>query len=392
MTGGRILTIKSAYIILNIADIHFGAMDSSERLYNQLKNVFLEFIDNLPLLHMVVISGDYFDYNLSPFNSQHVKYSLKFMRVLIKRAKKRRFKIRVIKGTRSHDGSQLQNFYDYETDDDLDFKIIEKVEEENIFPNFKVLYIPEEYMKDKKEYYKEYFKKKDYYDMVFGHGIFEEISYIPNNGEVQISHAPIFNSTEIERICKGPVLFGHIHTPTIVGDRIYYTGSFPRFMHGEEGPKGFNLIAYVPENSDYIIKYIENCTADRYVTLNYTYEIEVEDDIKKIIDSIIRYKTSNNIYKLRIQIDDRGNLTDKIAILKEYFSSNKYITLDIDSINKKKTKEQEQRYQMIRSEYGFVFDKSCKDEEKIQKYIKSKTNEEIDVKRIAKFIYGDDDI
>jgi hypothetical protein len=247
-------------------------------------------------------------------------------------------------------------------------------------------------MTNKKEYYKEYFQKNNYYDLIFGHGLFEEVSYIPNNGEVQISKAPIFNSRELEKICKGPIVFGHIHTPILIGDRVYYTGSFPRFIQGEEDTKGFNLIAYVPENSDFIVKYIKNTLADKYITINYTFELEMEDDIKKIIDNIIRFKTSNNIYKLRIQIDDTGKLTDKIAILKEYFSPNKYISLDIDTVDKKKTKEQEQRYQLIRSQYGFVFDRSSKDEEKIQKYIKDKTNEDIDINRIAKFIYGDDDV
>lgn len=391
MIGGRALILKSAYIIICIADIHFGAIDSSERLYEQLKDVFFKFIDDLPLLHMVVINGDYFDHNLSSFNSKHVKYSLKFMRNLIKRAKKKKFKIRVIQGTESHECFQLQNFYDYETEDDLDFRIIEKVEDEKIFPNLNTLYIPEEYMKDKKQYYQKYFQKKDNYDLVFGHGLFEEISYIPNNGEIQLSKAPVFNCSEIEKICKGPAIFGHIHTPTLIGDRVYYTGSFSRFTQGEEGPKGFNLIAYVPETSDYIIKYIENPLADKYITIDYTNEIETEDDVKKLIDDIIRFKQFNNIYKLRIQINDIGKSTDKIAILKEYFAPNKYITLDIDSISKKKTKEQEQRYQTIRSEYGFIFDRAEKDEEKIQKYIKNKTNEIIDVDRIAKFIYGGED-
>lgn len=390
MTGERNLILKSSYIILSIADIHFGAIDDPEKLYEQLNLRFLKFIDELPLLHMVVINGDYFDHNLSPFNSKHVKFALKFMRQLVKRAKKKKFKIRILKGTLSHDGNQLQNFYDYETDEDIDFRIIEKVEEENVFPNLKALYIPEEYMKDKKEFYKEFFNKKDYYDIVFGHGLFEEISYIPNSGENQISRAPTFNYNEMSRICKGPILFGHIHIPTIIKDKIYYSGSFSRFIHGEEEPKGFNIIAYVPKTSDSIVKYVTNELADRYITIDYTHELHLEDDIKTIIDNIIRFKTSNNIYKLRIQIDDKGDITDKVVILKDYFSSNKYIKLDIDSVTKKKTKEQEERYNIIHSEYGFVFDKSLKDEEKIQKYIKQKINREIDIKKISKFIYGDD--
>lgn len=391
MTGVNYLILKSSYIILSIADIHFGAVDSSEKLYRQLEINFLKFIDELPLLHMVVINGDYFDYNLSPFNSKHVKFSLKFMRQLTKRAKKRGFKIRMIKGTSSHDGTQFQNFYDYETDEDLDFRVIEKVEEEDVFPNLKVLYIPEEYIKNKEGYYKEFFKKEDCYDMVFGHGMFEEIAYIPNSGENHISKAPLFNYSEMNYICKGPILFGHIHIPLIIKDKIYYSGSFSRFAQGEEDPKGFNLIAYVPNTSDYIVKYIENELADKFITMDYTYELNIENDIKKVIDDIIRFKSSNNIYKLRIKIDDQeGHLLDKIAILKEYFSSNKHIVLDIDSLNKKKTKEQEERYNIIRSKYGFVFDKSVSDEEKIRQYIKQKSNRDIDVKKIAKFIYGDD--
>ncbi len=50
-----------------------------------------------------------------------------------------------------------------------DISVIYKVSTEELFDNFNVLYLPEEYIDSYDDYYGEYFIPNKY-DMIFGHG------------------------------------------------------------------------------------------------------------------------------------------------------------------------------------------------------------------------------
>ena len=58
-------------------------------------------------------------------------------------------------GTRSHDKDQLEIFEIEKKylEDDIDMKIFRTVSSEKIFDDLEVLYVPEEYVSDKDEYY-----------------------------------------------------------------------------------------------------------------------------------------------------------------------------------------------------------------------------------------------
>ena len=64
---------------------------------------------------------------------------------------------------------------------------------------------------------------KKYYDFIFGHGMFKETSFTNDDSESYISKAPIWNSKLLVSLCKGPIVFGHIHTSQIIRKHIYYT-------------------------------------------------------------------------------------------------------------------------------------------------------------------------
>ena len=56
----------------------------------------------------------------------------------------------------------------------MDIKVIKYASDEELLPNLHILYLPEEHILDKNEYYKEYFKEDKKYDYVFGHGVIEK--------------------------------------------------------------------------------------------------------------------------------------------------------------------------------------------------------------------------
>ena len=225
------------YKFLVTGDVHFGYYPP-ELLYKEF-NLLLESIDKYEP-DCVVIAGDYYDNKLS-MASAHSVYSIKAFSNLIKECEKRNIKVRQIKGTNSHDpDNQLKNLAQIANSSRCDYKLFLTVDEEELFPGFRVLYIPEEYMEDSKEYYKDYFCNK--YQGVFGHGMFEETNFSYHNKFKTMKKYPIFNSKEMEDICEGPIVFGHIHTAQRIRSRIQYTGSLVRSRFGEEEAKGIYCV------------------------------------------------------------------------------------------------------------------------------------------------------
>ena len=139
---------------LVVGDIHFGYYPP-ELLYKEFQLI-LQTIENNSI-DCVVIAGDYYDTKLN-MSSAHAVYSVKAFSDLIKLCEELGIKVRQIKGTNSHDPeNQLKNLAQIANSSKCDYKLYLTVDEEEIFPGMNVLYIPEEYMEDSKEYYKDYF-------------------------------------------------------------------------------------------------------------------------------------------------------------------------------------------------------------------------------------------
>lgn len=379
--------IKDIFVVTAIADIHFGSA-KAVNLYCELKETFLKFIKGKNI-DMIVICGDYFNSILN-LNSKSSHLSVLFMDELVETCKQEGIKyIRIIEGTLSHDNKQLSVFKIYETDNDIDFKIFFNVSEEILEEGVKILYLPEEYIVDKDTYYKEYFSKRKYYDFIFGHGMFIECSFGVNDGESQISKAPIFNSKQIVSICKGPIIFGHIHTRTIIRKHIHYIGSFSRWVYGQEEPKGFEVIMYDTKSSRYLYEFIENKLAPKYDTIvikNFTHF----ENIETLINFINKFKIDN----LRIKVIlDKVNEHDKLFItyLREYYTNKSGYKLEIENkVQTEMRKDIENKVNTLLEKYDFVFDKKLPPEIKIQKFIERKNSKLIDLEVIKDILFNDE--
>ena len=372
---------------LVVGDIHFGYYPP-ELLYKEFQLILHTIEDNA--IDCVVIAGDYYDTKLS-MASAHSVYSVKAFSDLIKSCEEKGIKVRQIKGTNSHDPeNQLKNLAQIANSSRCDYKLILTVDEEEIFPGMNVLYIPEEYMEDSKEYYKEYFNKK--YQLVFGHGMFEETNFSTKQ-HTGMKKYPIFNSKEMEEICEGPIVFGHIHTAQRIRDRIQYTGSLVRSRFGEEEAKGFYIVDFDEETKETDFTFVENELTMKYDTIeikpdNYVFSYMVNEQINYFKNLVKNYCRDY----LRIKIytpEDMINSTTFVDSMNVVFNDMKNVKLQIIENSKLKLdKELKEKVSLLMDKYNFIFDKSVGYDEKIQEYIKLKTGKEISLDRIRSMISG----
>ena len=279
---------------LLLADIHIKAQDY-QQTYNEYK--FLEnYLENREYDYCIIL-GDFFDRKIYSYED-YVTLAYKYMILLISHCKK----IRVVYGTKSHENDQY-NIFDALLGDiykimppsfNLDFKVIKTVGEEELFSGFNVLYVPEEYVLDKHEYYKDFLyneEKKNQYNYVFGHGVIQEVmSNAIRNTDKKIDKLnsrkkpSVFTTAELKNICKGQTYFGHYHIHTNISDKVFYVGSFPRFCFGEEEDKGFYEVFY--EDDTYKNEFIKNLSARTYITKKYGYKDKIFQSEENLIKEI----------------------------------------------------------------------------------------------------------
>ena len=381
---------KQSYVGCVISDIHAGAVNA-ETLYNELNKSFLKYIKSLKILDFIVIAGDLFDNKLS-LNSEHTKYIFIFLRKLLDICEEKNTKLRIIKGTEFHDNKQL-DILRFLYNSNVDIRIYETVSDEELFPGFNVLYIPEEYMQDKDEYYKPYFEKS--YDMIFGHGLINEVAFTAKmqSSEVTMNKAPIFKSETLLDIARGPIFFGHIHRAQTIKDRIYYTGSFTRWVYGEEQPKGFMLVCYTPDSGKYEVEFVENKLAPLYNTMVVDYNSSFyRTDEHQQVEYILSMVKNMNVDRMRIIFNIPTDYPNPILLtnlINDVFSRHRNIKIVINNNSKEqqKKREFEEKIKTLLTTYDFIFDKSISPEEKISKFIKLKYNKNISIDSMRNYLY-----
>jgi len=380
---------------LVLGDLHIGSQDANV-LYKQVETQFFDYLKNMKKCDFIIIAGDFFDHKIS-MNEESSKVAIKIMERIISLSKIHKVKaIRVIRGTRNHDLDQLDNFKIQEKKTKGLFRIINTVEAEEIIPGCKVLYLPEEYMEDYKEYYKEeLFDVEDgTYDLCFGHGTFNFVAFTSQkqDSERPIKNAPIFQYEDIKDKVKGGVFFGHIHNKQVYKKKIYYTGSFSRWCFGEESPKGFIHMKYNPETEETKVKFVENELAPIYHTLSLNDEwhsikdLSIDDKIKYIEETREKFLSENVDAHVRINIDKTKlmNETDS-DLIKEYFSDKGNFKLNIQNDTLDILQESEEA--KVEEKYEFILKNQLSFPEKVQQFIKEHENVDMDLEAIKEALF-----
>ena len=376
MIEGRI------FVTAFIADIHFGAV-KSDILFTQLEQKFLKIIRKNKL-DMIVFGGDLF-HSIITMNYSTSHYVLLFMDRVMEICKKNKIKyVRILQGTMSHDNNQLNNFKIYENNRSVDFKVIPTVQEETLSEGVHILYVPEEYMENREEYYSRFLNRFKDYDFIFGHGMFTEVSFQAKkqDSEVTMSKAPIFNSKTFINACRGPIYFGHIHMKTTIKDHIYYPGSFSRWRFGEEDPKGWYLCMYDINTHKYLHEFIENKLAEQYLTIETIPTPEMTPDmVSTLVTNAL--KEAEHV-KLKIIIRDNCDCSYLLSYLNNMYSQVPDVKLDVINEYEFKTERLiDTKIKEIMSDYDFIKDPGLTHEEKIQRYIKIKRGKVVPISVIT---------
>ena len=388
-----------------IGDIHLDVIEV-DRLKYELEESFIKYISSLEHIDYICILGDYFDHRMY-LNNSTITYCMEFMKKIVNICKKFNAPLRIVYGTESHECNQYKIFNSiFKNEDELNFKIIYHPEEEELLPGLNVLYLPEERVYSKKEYYKEFLSNNKKYDYVFGHGIIHGVvpanmtlNYKEENDKDTQTHtkktAPIFTAKELTYICKGQVYFGHYHVHCNIKDRIFYIGSFTRWMHGEPEAKGFYHTKCDLSNDEYKGIFIENPLARKYTTLSYGYNhpcMESEENLVKQLSKCEKLLDSHDVDFLKIKFnipENHPNPQFIIELLNNRYRYNNHVKIEI--VNGYIEKRKQANKEMLKNtmnEYGVIFDKSVSIEDKLHFYIKKKYNHEIEPDNIKKYISG----
>ena len=377
-------------VIAAIADIHIGNKAISWKEYKyQIKCGIINKLENMAFLDGIVICGDTLHYQIS-LNSEYANVFQWFASKIVKIAKKKGAFVRFIKGTRSHDLDQLETIRQYEDEFNIDFKIYNEFGFETI-DGYNYAFIPEEYISVPiKEYYKELFNKSDgYFDMIFGHGTIEQTQFVKQDSENIDNKAPVFKLKDLYRVCRGPIIFGHIHTPMTFNDKFYYVGSALRTCHGEEEDKGWNIITYIKNEGLYRVDKIINEYTFIFKELKIENRFIEKTDVNDIINYINDFIYKNKVDKLSLKINciDKEETTVKIELLKKYFSKNKNITSTFKIMSQKAYEKEENMIK--RKEKKSYLQDGLDITERIQLWALEKRNYRLEKDDILKYITVD---
>jgi len=376
---------KLLYGILTIADIHLNTKRlKAKQIKKELQKNFIDVALRVHYLKGIVVAGDIFHDNELYLNDDNAKVAAWLFHKLYEIGKERGIWVRVIKGTESHDYSQLDMFTYYE--DMYDFKIYNTVAVEKI-DNLNMLFMPEEYVKNQDKYYDKYLNvNDDTYDFIFLHGLVREMEFLQQDNENFSKKAAIFDVGDLCKISSGPILAGHIHTHTVFKHQFYYVGSFSRFSHGEEEDKGILYTVMTLDTKKYIVLHYKNDMAKIYSKLVLNYDDIDEMELDKLILKINKFKEDHKVSSLdlRLHYIDSDSSHAKISGIVKYYSDNKEVKIKT-KISTLKSAKRDKEYQKRRDDNIYLIDKTLSFYEKIQKYIKKKKGKNIPIDKIEKY-------
>lgn len=355
--------MTSKNYVITIADIHFGATDNDQKLYDELENVFIPFLkekieDNK--LDVLNFAGDLF-HRVIDFNEEAGRLILKFMEEVLEITSKASVPVYIIRGTKSHDYSQLNMLKRYELTYS-NFHIINTVTVVDVEGRngntIKTLYIPEEYPINFDNFYGEYVGDDlpdKIYDLIIGHGMMNYVfdNNYKSNFEMDIRSAPTWNADNLIRLSKGPVEFGHVHNQDVYKDTVYYTRSFSRFSFGDKGTKGFLYTELDTETGEFNVEQVINHEAPTFVTINVD-DIKAESSEEKI--KLINEIRAENDH-VRVVSTDKS----ETAFLKRITENDSSIKV---TVRDKKVQERE-----LDPDLEFLVNGSGSTEENIQRFI-----------------------
>lgn len=407
-----------------LMDLHWGAIPP-ERMKMELEETLYKYIESLNNLNMIVIGGDLFD-SKQYFSSDVIQYVLEFIDDLLRLTYTSNTQLYIIKGTRTHDDLQLQTLksvakmckyhqrihiieevYDCRLTDIKDVDVyhviwypLDKLDmtedelgEDDMIIN--VLFLPEEYIIDQNEYYKDTLYNEDkHYDLIFGHGMIDKIWYAQHGQDADFKQhsAPVFKVDDLER-ASNYSYFGHIHEHKKYGKNksVEYVGPYTRWEFGKEAPVGFVYFEYDEINKTCREEFVENPMAQvlKTIPMNIKEDIDLSTLNDKIDDIIAKEMTRSE--KLRFIVNLNSKLPNFLAI-KDFIISKisniKFVklTLCID-VDDEEMEHFEEKMTDINMRLNSLYDQNSSLEEQIRTFLKQKRNIDISIEDIKSVLF-----
>lgn len=277
--------------IVDLSDLHFGnKLVNSEHMYTSL----VEYAYPVILKsNMVIISGDLF-HSLIDLNHTASHFVIRFINDLVTMSIEHGIKIRLLRGTFTHDRNQLlyiqSHICEVVSSGRADIKIYDKIsiDEECIADErLSICYLPDDLPYNSEEDVLDIVRKllasrkMDKVDIVIGHGYCKHV--LPYG----VTGPPVTYTLDgLASICKHVAIFGHIHTPSIKKTSnitVVYVGSMERMNHGEEEKKGFIVL----DTSNWTTKFIENKNTLVFSTYRSTIS-----DIETVVESFLKWMST----------------------------------------------------------------------------------------------------
>ena len=338
-------TYKDYVTEVHIADIHFGSLNPVVQ-FNILKEQFLDKIYTIDF-DILSIDGDIFDKKFMA-NSEAIYYAMEFVRLCVELCKMKQATMIIISGTESHDAKQLQLFYSYSEENDVDVRIVERAKFEYA-QGLKILCIPEEYGKGE-EYYHAVLDEE--YDTVFMHGTVVGSVFGATKEDLNSPKYPVFSIDSFAG-CKGPIISGHVHKAMCLNSYIYYCSNPIRYRFGEEEPKGFTIVLHNIKNNSHYMNFIP-IESFRYDTIDIkTLQYSDPNLVIQYLDNLLQ----NGVDNIRIDFSDLNEPAVQ-KIIEQYYENNsnvsikRFIEKDIPKINT--TEDIKEKY----SDLDFLLDPS----------------------------------
>jgi hypothetical protein len=319
--------MKRTLRVVVLGDLHFGAVPP-DRLERELDETLFQWLEG-NTFDALIQAGDYFDKRLS-LDSDDSKAAIRTAVRLCQLCQTRGVPFRILHGTITHDHHQTENFRPLETEYSC-FRIVQSAQHEELVEGFNVLWMPEQYPADYNEFYSPFFfqeidgeVQEVGYDAIFGHG---EIDVAAgwgraDEGERHYGGTPCHEAEDLLGHCFGPVWFGHVHKRFRHKRRLGYPGSFTRWCHGEEDPKGFDVLTlvYNEKKGDWkvTVEAVENAGAPPYRQVAAASLLSAVDAVDEMVLKI--REEASSVYRLRVRVEDFPIGIEELSLLRGAFA------------------------------------------------------------------------
>lgn len=389
------------YNIVAIGDVHWGAIDPDKQL--QEFELFLQFIEAIiNEIDLVVINGDYFDYKL-PLNSRSAIHAINCMHRLVELSYgidyEEYFKIRIVRGTKSHDEDQLEVFRNLESGMSTPlelphFRIIDTLTMEETLEGLNILYGPDENIPSD-EYYVKYIDtlvNPKRINMGFFHGNFDILTNAAAVESIKNNNLPtvIFDYNLLKNIINGPIITSHQHKHAIIHP-LYNIGSYSRWEFDQEEPKGFGFITYDTETCNFEYKQIENIFTPEYDTYEFrTSDFKSTKEMTELVNVVKKKVSENPTSHIRVKIivdDESPEKAMFVSGIKDHFLNTRRVKVYVTNVKKQKQIEYEVKETQDRiNKFEYITSPKYTETQKIKKYLLDEKHVDIPDEILEKYI------